>query len=86
MELAKQAADDKLLFQEAEKPRIKRLRYLGYVSGSLIWVEKAISLMICFALLSTFDQASPNGIPVGSQADLSGLVIKSEKQDFAESD
>ncbi|GAA6058907.1 hypothetical protein JCM10212_002859 [Sporobolomyces blumeae] len=61
LELAKQAADDKLLFQEAEKPRIKRLRYLG-----------------------TFDQASPNGIPVGSQADLSGLVIKSEKQDFAE--
>ncbi|GAA5832877.1 hypothetical protein JCM5353_003738 [Sporobolomyces roseus] len=63
LELAKQAADDKLLFQEAEKPRIKRLRYLG-----------------------TFDQASPNGIPVGSQADLSGLVIKSEKQDFAESE
>ncbi|GAA5929102.1 uncharacterized protein JCM15063_004051 [Sporobolomyces koalae] len=61
LEAAKLAADDKLLFQEAEKPRVKRLRYLG-----------------------TFDQASPNGIPVGSQADLSGLVIKSEKQDFAE--
>lgn len=32
---------------------------------------------------STFEQASPNGIPVGSQADLSDLVIKSEKDDFA---
>ncbi|GAA5978847.1 hypothetical protein JCM5350_004843 [Sporobolomyces pararoseus] len=61
LEAAKQYADDKLLFQEAEKPRVKRMRYLG-----------------------TFDQASPNGIPVGSQADLSGLVIKSEKQDFEE--
>ncbi|GAA6010321.1 hypothetical protein JCM11491_006266 [Sporobolomyces phaffii] len=61
LEAAKQLADDKLLFQEAEKPRVKRMRYLG-----------------------SFDQASPNGIPVGSQADLSGLVIKSEKQDFAE--
>ncbi|GAA6043620.1 hypothetical protein JCM8097_008293 [Rhodosporidiobolus ruineniae] len=60
LELAKQAADDKLLFQEAEKSRMRRMRYLG-----------------------TFDQASPNGIPVGSQADLSGLVIKSEKDDFA---
>lgn len=29
LELAKQAADDKLLFQEAERPRIRRLRYLG---------------------------------------------------------
>ncbi|GAA5872931.1 hypothetical protein JCM8547_003267 [Rhodosporidiobolus lusitaniae] len=60
LELAKQAADDKLLFQEAEKSRMRRLRYLG-----------------------AFDSASPNGIPVGSQADLSNLVIKSEKDDFA---
>ncbi|GAA5971166.1 hypothetical protein JCM11641_004169 [Rhodosporidiobolus odoratus] len=60
LELAKQAADDKLLFQEAEKSRIRRLRYLG-----------------------TFDQASPNAIEVGSQADLSGLKIKSERDDFA---
>ncbi|GJN91142.1 hypothetical protein Rhopal_004160-T1 [Rhodotorula paludigena] len=60
LELAKLAADDKLLFQEAERPRVRRLRYLG-----------------------TFDQASPNNIPVGSQADLSDLVIKSEKDDFA---
>ncbi|GAA5900104.1 hypothetical protein JCM8208_002015 [Rhodotorula glutinis] len=60
LELAKQAADDKLLFQEAERPRVRRMRYLG-----------------------TFDQASPNGIEVGSQADLSGLVIKAEKDDFA---
>jgi hypothetical protein len=29
LEQAKQAADDKLLFQEAEKPRVKRMRYLG---------------------------------------------------------
>jgi hypothetical protein len=29
----------------------------------------------------TFDQASPNAIPVGSQADLSDLRIKSEKED-----
>lgn len=31
----------------------------------------------------TFEQASPYGIAVGSQADLSDLVIKSEKDDFA---
>lgn len=31
LEAAKQLADDKLLFQEAEKPRVKRMRYLGYV-------------------------------------------------------
>ncbi|BGP16894.1 hypothetical protein JCM10213_007339 [Rhodosporidiobolus nylandii] len=60
LELAKQAADDKLLFQEAEKSRMRRMRYPG-----------------------AFGQASPNGIEVGSQADLSGLVIKSEKDDFA---
>lgn len=29
LEAAKQYADDKLLFQEAEKPRVKRMRYLG---------------------------------------------------------
>ncbi|KAM0749161.1 hypothetical protein T439DRAFT_327650 [Meredithblackwellia eburnea MCA 4105] len=58
--LAKEAADDKLLFQEAERPKVRRLRYLG-----------------------TFSQASPNNIPVGSQADLSDLVIKSEKDDFS---
>lgn len=29
LELAKQAAEDKLLFQEAELPKIRRLRYLG---------------------------------------------------------
>lgn len=29
LELAKQAADDKLLFQEAERPRVRRMRYLG---------------------------------------------------------
>ncbi|BGP40780.1 hypothetical protein JCM10449v2_004745 [Rhodotorula kratochvilovae] len=60
LELAKEAADSKLLFQEAERPRVRRMRYLG-----------------------TFDQASPNGIEVGSQANLEGLVIKSEKDDFA---
>lgn len=31
LELAKQAADDKLLFQEAERPRVRRMRYLGCV-------------------------------------------------------
>jgi hypothetical protein len=41
-------------------------------------------LIVVRFIHSTFDQASPNGIPVGSQADLSGLVIKSEKQDFEE--
>ncbi|GAA5992383.1 hypothetical protein JCM10908_000455 [Rhodotorula pacifica] len=60
LELAKQAADDKLLFQEAERPRMRRLRYLG-----------------------TFNQQSPNNVQVGTQADLSDLTIKSEKDDFA---
>ncbi|KAM0789258.1 hypothetical protein ACM66B_000101 [Microbotryomycetes sp. NB124-2] len=63
LELAIEAANDKLLIQEAEKPKIRRLRYLG-----------------------SFDQASPNGIPVGSQADLTDLVIKHEKDDFAKLD
>lgn len=31
LELAKEAADDKLLFQEAERPKVRRLRYLGCV-------------------------------------------------------
>lgn len=34
-------------------------------------------------LIRTFDQASPNNIEIGSQADLSSLVIKSEKDDFS---
>lgn len=29
LELAKAAAEDKLLFQEAERPKVKRMRYLG---------------------------------------------------------
>ncbi|KAK4051367.1 hypothetical protein OIV83_002851 [Microbotryomycetes sp. JL201] len=63
LELAIEAANDKLLIQEAEQPKIRRLRYLG-----------------------SFDQASPNLIPVGSQADLTDLVIKHEKDDFAKPD
>ncbi|SCV69684.1 BQ2448_1078 [Microbotryum intermedium] len=61
LEMALGAAQDKLLFQEAERPRVTRMRNPGM-----------------------FDQASPHAIPVGSQADLSNLVIKSEKDDFAE--
>lgn len=29
LELAKEAAETKLLFQEAERPKVRRLRYLG---------------------------------------------------------
>lgn len=29
LDLAKSAADDKLLFQEAERPKVRRMRYLG---------------------------------------------------------
>ena len=29
LELAVKAADDKLLFQEAERPKVRRMRYLG---------------------------------------------------------
>ncbi|SCZ89263.1 BZ3500_MvSof-1268-A1-R1_Chr9g10348 [Microbotryum saponariae] len=61
LEMAIAAAEDKLLFQEAERPRVRRMRNPGM-----------------------FDQASPHAIPVGSQADLSNLVIKSEQDDFAE--
>jgi hypothetical protein len=32
---------------------------------------------------STFNQQSPNNVQVGTQADLSDLTIKSEKEDFA---
>lgn len=32
LDLAKEAADDKLLFQEAERPKIRRIRYTGSVS------------------------------------------------------
>ncbi|KAI5481165.1 hypothetical protein MNV49_005600 [Pseudohyphozyma bogoriensis] len=59
LEMAKQAADDRLLFQEAESSKVKRIKYPG-----------------------VFQQASPN-FAVGSQADLSDLVIKSERDDFA---
>ncbi|KDE02437.1 hypothetical protein MVLG_07005 [Microbotryum lychnidis-dioicae p1A1 Lamole] len=61
LEMAIAAAEDKLLFQEAERPRVRRMRNTGM-----------------------FDQASPHAIPVGSQADLSNLVIKSEQDDFSE--
>ena len=32
--LAKEAADDKLLFQDAERPKVRRMRYPGSVSRS----------------------------------------------------
>ena len=32
LDLAVDAANDKLLFQEAERPKVRRLRYLGSVS------------------------------------------------------
>ncbi|KAK4698826.1 hypothetical protein P7C70_g7443, partial [Phenoliferia sp. Uapishka_3] len=102
LELAKEAADDKLLFQEAERPKVRRLRYLGREERAVNWatghyeeLRKAGWVVIgnsfmalwiaypAYPLHRTFDQASPNGIPVGSQANLSDLVIKSEKEDFS---
>nr|ODN74929.1 hypothetical protein L203_06612 [Cryptococcus depauperatus CBS 7841] len=56
LELSKEAAETKLLFQEAERPRIWRMRYP-----------------------SSFEQASPYNIPVGSQIDLSDLKVQPAK-------
>ncbi|WVQ63463.1 uncharacterized protein L199_001616 [Kwoniella botswanensis] len=53
LELSKDAAETKLLFQEAERPRVLRMRYP-----------------------SSFEQASPHNIAVGSQTDLSDLKVQ----------
>ncbi|WOO82640.1 uncharacterized protein LOC62_04G006122 [Vanrija pseudolonga] len=53
--LTREQADEKILVQEAERPKVWRMRYP-----------------------SSFEQASPHGIPVGSQADLSDLKVKSD--------
>ncbi|RSH78664.1 uncharacterized protein EHS24_002393 [Apiotrichum porosum] len=55
LELACEAADTKLIIQDAERPKVHRLTYP-----------------------SAFEQASPHSIAVGSQCDLSDLVVKSE--------
>ncbi|KAK4688317.1 hypothetical protein P7C73_g1791, partial [Tremellales sp. Uapishka_1] len=55
LELINEAAGERLLFQEAERPRVLRLKYP-----------------------SSFEQASPNSIPVGSQIDLADLKVKHE--------
>ncbi|AFR98235.1 hypothetical protein C343_06211 [Cryptococcus neoformans C23] len=53
LELTKEAAETKLLFQEGERPKVLRMRYP-----------------------SSFEQASPHSIAVGSQADLSDLKVR----------
>ncbi|WWC72797.1 uncharacterized protein I206_106761 [Kwoniella pini CBS 10737] len=53
LELSKEAAETKLLFQEAERPKVLRMRYP-----------------------SSFEQASPHNIAVGSQADLTDLKVQ----------
>lgn len=78
LDLAKAAADDKLLFQEAERPKVRRMRYPGYVIPTF---RPGRTLIRCEN--RSFEQASPNAIVVGSQTDLSDLRIKSEKEDFA---
>lgn len=45
--------------------------------------DGAVAYFCTISYYSTFDQASPNLIPVGSQADLSDLKIKQQKDDFA---
>ncbi|WWD20913.1 hypothetical protein CI109_105391 [Kwoniella shandongensis] len=55
LELSREGAETKLLFQEAERPKVWRMRYP-----------------------SSFEQASPHNVAVGSQADLSGLQIRAE--------
>jgi hypothetical protein len=55
LKLSAEAADTRLLFQEAERPKVFRLRSP-----------------------SSFENASPHVVPVGSQADLSDLKVKSE--------
>ncbi|KAK8850749.1 hypothetical protein IAR55_004669 [Kwoniella newhampshirensis] len=55
LELSKENAETRLLFQEAERPKVWRMRYP-----------------------SSFEQASPHNVPVGSQTDLSGLQVRAE--------
>ncbi|GMK58316.1 hypothetical protein CspeluHIS016_0503480 [Cutaneotrichosporon spelunceum] len=57
LRLAMDSADQRLLFNEAELPKVRRLTYP-----------------------SVFEQQSPNCIAVGTETDLSNLVIKSEQQ------
>lgn len=83
LELAVEAADAKLLFQEAERPSVRRLRYLGSVELAGISERAQLELTRVSRLCSTFSQASPNAIMVGSQADLTDLKIKSEMDDLS---
>ncbi|WWC92555.1 uncharacterized protein L201_007514 [Kwoniella dendrophila CBS 6074] len=53
LQLSKDAAETKLLFQEAERPKVLRMRYP-----------------------SSFEQASPHNIAVGSQTDLKDLKVQ----------
>lgn len=57
LELSVEAADTRLLFQEAEQPKVWRMTYP-----------------------SSFDQASPNCIGVGTQISLQDLKVKSDVQ------
>lgn len=54
LELAKLAADDKLLFQEAERPKVRRMRYLGLVSVccSIYTLVKRESKGLCTDLIT----------------------------------
>jgi len=53
LELSLNAAKDKIVLEDAERPKIRRLRGPGM-----------------------FDNASPFNVPIGTQVDLSDLVIK----------
>lgn len=86
LEVVKKIADDRLLTQSAARPTMIRLRYVGCVLNTArpgpSSPRRPADLGPSPAR-STFDQASPNNIEVGTQADLSDLVVKSPKDDAA---
>lgn len=63
------------LAPESSSPALPRLPKIGQTEDSVSPPP--------FMSHSTFNQQSPNNVQVGTQADLSDLTIKSEKDDFA---
>lgn len=70
LELSAEKAEERLLFQEAERPKVHRMRYPRYVSSVGIHSPGR-------GLTSShFEQASPHCLPVGGSVDLSDLQVK----------
>lgn len=82
LDYVREKAEEKLLFQDAERPPVHRFRYskwvpLYYPDGETqTYLHFFFSPPSLYTFCSTFEQASPHRMAVGAQADLSHLKIK----------